>query len=106
MSGTEPVKKAPLTGFEIDPVTSLIINCPKGHKGYHASASGSQTSVHHSFDVCGKCELFGMCHSKKQKKDYVVRFSLNSWNTAKIRCKMMNEKAENTSMRAAVEGTC
>jgi len=106
MSGTEPVKKVSLTEFEIDPVTSLIISCPKGHTGYHASASGSQTSVHYSVDVCSNCEMFDICHSKKQKKDYVVRISLNSWNTAKIRCKMMNEKVENTSMRAAVEGTC
>ena len=34
MSGTKPRKKLPVTEFEIDPETNIIIKCPKGYTPY------------------------------------------------------------------------
>lgn len=54
MSGTKPSKKLPVTKFEIDPKTSIIIRCPKGYVPTQAGVGKSQTSAHFSHEACDR----------------------------------------------------
>jgi hypothetical protein len=105
MSGTEPTKKIPVTRFEIDETTNVIKQCPKGHIPMRAGVSGGQTVAHFPREACANCELRDQCHSKPQKKDCVVRINLKAVHVGKERIIMKAERRENTSKRAAIEGS-
>ena len=105
MSGTQPVKRLPVTTFEINGTTNAILRCPAGHAPTRAKMSNSQTSAHFPHQTCGNCELRGQCHSKAQRKDCVVRINLKAINTGRERIKMKKNQIENTSMRAGIEGS-
>ena len=103
MTGKESSNKIAVTDFDIDPKTNLIRKCPENHKAKHAKVTNSQTSAH--FTQCGSCPLRDRCYSKEQKKDYVVRIQIKAINTAVERTRMKENKVENTSKRAGIEGT-
>lgn len=105
LNGTQPYKKIPVTEYDIDEKTEIIIGCPRGIKPAHAGVSKNQTVAHFPLEHCIQCELRNMCHGKPQKKDYVVRINLKSIHAAKQREKVYSAKKENTSMRAGIEGT-
>ena len=105
MSGKKPYKKLPITAFEIDPKEFILIRCPAGHSGYNKSVRDSQSVMHLPLDTCRGCDMFNMCHSKIQKKDCVVRVQVNAIKSAFTRQQIEKEQKENTSMRAAIEGT-
>ncbi|MFA7206885.1 MAG: transposase [Saccharofermentanales bacterium] len=105
MSGTEPRKNLPVTAFEIDPETNIIIKCPKSYTPTQAGVSNSQTTAHFPHESCAGCEFRVQCYSTKQKKDCVVRISLNSIKVSQQREAMKADRKENTSMRAGIEGT-
>jgi len=105
MTGRESTKEISAADFDIDPQTKLIIKCPAGNASKHAKVTNSQTSAHYTKDECGNCPLFDQCFSKEQKKDYVVRIQTKSINAANERARMKENKVENTSMRAGIEGT-
>jgi hypothetical protein len=104
MSGTEP-KKLPVSEFEIDEATDIILTCPAGHTPTHAGVKSGQTTARFSHDACGNCELKSQCYSKPQVKDCVVRIPLKSVKTSREREKMKASKRENTSKRAGIEGS-
>ena len=105
MSGTTPEKKLPVTAYEIDHDTKVIQKCPAGHAPTRSGVSGGQTSAHFPNETCNHCELQDQCHSKPQKKDAVVRITLKAVDASRIRAEMKEDQIENTSMRAAIEGT-
>jgi hypothetical protein len=105
MSGTEPTKKIPVTEFDIDETTNLINKCPAGYIPTRTGISGGQRSAHFPLEACANCELIGLCYSKKQSKDYVVRISLKAVNTGRERAKMKADQKENISKRAGIEGS-
>ena len=105
MSGTESSKKLPVTKFEMDEASNIILKCPAGHTPTHAGVKSGQTTAHFSHDACGDCELKGQCYSKTQVKSCVVRIPLKSVKTCREREKMKASKKENTSKRAAIEGS-
>jgi len=105
MSGTEPTKKIPVTEFDIDETTNLITKCPAGYTPVRTGISSGQTSAHFPLGTCANCDLLGLCYSKKQSKDYVVRISLKAANTGRERGKMKEEQKENISKRAGIEGS-
>lgn len=105
MSGTEPTKKLPVTEFDIDEITNVINKCPGGHIPIRAGVSGGQTSAHFPHEACANCEFSNQCYSKKQSKDCVVRISLKAVNVSRERDKMKANRKENTSKRAAIEGS-
>lgn len=105
LSGRNPSKKQSVTDYQIDETTDLIVKCPKGYAPIHTGITKSQTVAHFPLTACSTCELRGKCHCKKQKKSYVVRINLKSVKTAKEREKILINRKENTSMRAAIEGT-
>jgi len=105
MTGTEPVQKLPVTEFDIDGNTNVINRCPAGFVPTHAGIKSGQTTAHFSHEVCGNCEKRGMCHSKRQVKDCVVRISLKSLNASRLREIMKANKKENVSKRAGIEGS-
>jgi hypothetical protein len=105
MSGTAPKKKLPASDYEIDGETSLILRCPAGHAPISAGVGKGWTTAHFGHGACVGCQLFGQCHSKRQKKDFVVRISLKAVEVGRIRADMKADQIENTSKRAAIEGT-
>ncbi|MDD2502887.1 MAG: transposase [Clostridia bacterium] len=105
LNGTEPHKKLSITAYEIDETSNIITKCPKGVTPQYASVKNGQTVAHFPLEACSNCELRDKCHSKLQKKDSVVRINLKSVETARQRERVKVAKKENTSMRAAIEGT-
>jgi hypothetical protein len=105
MSGREPNKKLPLTDYEIDRGTNLILRCPAGKEPVRVALNNSQTTAHFSRDACAGCPLFGQCHSKEQKDYFAVRVSLKAVEASRVRAEMKAHQVENTSKRAAIEGT-
>ena len=105
MSGTEPTKKLPVSEFDIDETTNVINKCPGGYIPTRAGVSKGQTSAHFPHEVCNNCEYNNQCYSKKQSKDCVVRITLKTVNVSRERDKMKADRKENTSKRAAIEGT-
>jgi hypothetical protein len=61
--------------------------------------------AHFPLEACSNCEFKEQCHSKQQKKDCIVRINLKAIKTARQREKVKAAKKENTSKRAAIEGT-
>ena len=105
MSGTEPTKKLPVTDFEMNEAEDIIIRCPGNQIPERAAVSGGQTVAHFPHSACDNCELREYCHTKQQKKDYVVRISLKAVNAGRERAKVEEFKKENTSKRAGIEGS-
>jgi len=105
LNGTEPHKKLPITAYKIDETTNVITKCPKGVTPQHASIKNGQTVAHFPLEACSNCELRDQCHNKLQKRDSVVRINLKSVETARQRERVKSAKKENTSKRAAIEGT-
>ncbi|MBC7765710.1 MAG: transposase [Hyphomonadaceae bacterium] len=105
LNGREPSKKLPVTAFEMNEETNIITKCPKGNIPLSTGVTGGQTVAHFSHGACSNCEFYNQCHSKQQKKDCVVRISLNAIRIAKERLSVKSDIKENTSKRAAIEGT-
>lgn len=105
MSGTEPTKKLPTTDFNIDEDTNKILQCPNNQTPERAEICSGQTVAHFPHSACDNCELRAHCHTKRQKKNYVVRLSLKSVHAGRERAKIQEFKKENTSMRAGIEGS-
>lgn len=105
MTGTSPNKKLPVTEFEFHPTTYLIIKCPNGLSPNNCGVTDGQTVGHFSLEACNNCQLKGQCHSKRQKKNYVVRINLKAIAAAKDRAEIKANRKNNTSMRAGIEGT-
>lgn len=103
MSGTEPRKKLPVTEFEIDPATNMIIKCPGGYVPTYTGVNNGQTSAHFPHEACENCEFSEQCFSKKQGKDCVVRITLKAVNVSQKREVMKANRKENTSKRAGIE---
>lgn len=106
MTGTAPsTQKLPVTAFEINPETNLILKCPKNIAPLHSGVTNNQTVGHFKLEDCRNCEFGEQCPAKTQKKTSVVRINLKSILAAEIRDEITKERKENTSMRAAIEGT-
>lgn len=106
MTGKEPsTQKLPVTAFKLDPETKLILKCPKDIAPQHCGISNSQTVGHFKLEDCCNCEFRNQCFAKTQKKSCVVRINLNAISAAEIRAEINQDRKENTSMRAAIEGT-
>jgi hypothetical protein len=105
MTGREPKSKLPVTAFEFDAETLIIHKCPNNMIPLRAAVKDGQTVAHFSLEACRNCPLSEQCHTKEQKKDYVVRIDKKAIEAAKQRLKIKNEQRQNTSVRAAIEGT-
>lgn len=105
MTGTEPTKKLPVSAYEIDETTNIIITCPAGHTPLRANISKSQTTAHFPKETCANCEFQEHCHSKEQTKENVVRIDLKSVKASREREKIKANQKENTSKRAGIEGS-
>jgi hypothetical protein len=105
LNGKKPQKDLSVTRFEIDESTCIITKCPEGIAPTHAGITKSQTVAHFPLNVCDTCKHRKDCYCKRQKKDYVVRINLKAIESSKQRQKVERDQKENTSMRAAIEGT-
>lgn len=105
MTGREPKSKLPVTAFEFDAETQIITKCPNHVTPLHATIKNGQTIAHFPLDACRNCPLVDQCCVKKQKKDFIVRIDKKAIAAAKQRKKIETERQQNTSVRAAIEGT-
>ena len=105
MTGAAPKRNLPASEYETEPESCVIARCPAGHKPDRTSISKSQSVAHFPKATCEGCAMKDQCHVKIQKKSAVVRISLKSFEAAAVRASIINEKKENTSMRAAIEGS-
>ena len=105
MTGREPKFKLPVTAFEIDVETTIITKCPNNVAPLHTVVKDGQMVAHFPLDACRKCPLAGQCSAKEQKKDFVVRINKKAIAAAEQREKIENDRQQNTSVRAAIEGT-
>lgn len=105
MTGREPKSKLPVTAFEFEVETPIITKCPNNVAPLRAVIKGSQTVAHFPLEACRNCPLSKECHAKEQKKDCVVRIDKKAIEAAKQRAKIEKEHHQNTSDRAAIEGT-
>lgn len=104
MTGKKPVEKIPVTDFEFDE-TNIIIKCPKGIAPDRSVIKKGQSVAHFPIDCCKSCEYRDKCQAKAQKKSYVVRISSTALEAALQRLKIQQNKIENVSARAGIEGT-
>jgi hypothetical protein len=105
MSGTEPSKKLSLNEYKIDEESKKILECPGKFEPIRTDVTNNQTTAHFQKSSCENCPLRDQCHVKEQKKDFVVRISLKAVIANDERNKIEEFKKENTSKRAAIEGT-
>lgn len=105
MTGREPGSKLPVTTFEFEIGTSLIAKCANGVAPIRSSITKNQVVAHFQLEACRNCPLFKQCHVKEQKKDFVLRINQKAVEAAQQREQIEAEHQENTSARAAIEGT-
>ena len=107
MTGTRIKQgKLPLTAFRIRDYKE-ITRCPAECVPFRAHYDQEKEilSAHFSLGDCKQCPFMQQCPVKLQKKDAVLRISKKSIKTAEARSKISSERRENTSKRAAIEGT-
>jgi hypothetical protein len=78
---------------------------PKQIAPLYCGITNSQTVGHFKLEDCCNCEFREQCLAKTQRKSCVVWINLNTISTAEIRAEIKKNRKENTSMRAAIEGT-
>ena len=105
MTGTSPNKKLSASMYETKENSNTIIKCPAGYKPDRATIVDSQSVAYFSRSVCEECEMKDQCYVKIQKQSAVVRISTKAFEAAAVRASIIIEKVENTSKRAAIEGT-
>ena len=105
MTGREPNSKLPVTAFELDAETLIIHKCPNNVVPLRVAVKSGQTVAHFPHEACRNCPLSEQCQAKEQKRDCVVRIDKKAIEAARQRLKIENEQRQNTSVRAAIEGT-
>jgi hypothetical protein len=105
MTGKKPSEKLAVTEFEINADTKIIEKCPEGYVPSTVTVTENQTVAHFPLDVCSNCKQRELCPVKEQKKNYVVRINHEANTAAQQRTKIQDERRENISTRAAIEGT-
>jgi hypothetical protein len=103
--GLQPEQKLPVSAFDIDEVTNIIKKCPGGYVPINGGLNKSQTSAYFPHEACASCHLNEFCYSKKLAKNCVVKITIKAVKASREREKIKVDKAENTSKRAAIEGT-
>jgi len=97
--------KLPVSTFDIDEETNIIKRCPCGHVPINAGLNKSQTFAYFPHEACADCHLRESCFSKKLTRNCIVRIDIKSVKASRKREAIKLDKVENTSKRAAIEGT-
>jgi len=82
-----------------------ITECPNGQVPIRSNRNGNNISTHFALEQCQNCPKRDDCQAKKQKKNYVVYVSVKAIESARKRAEIKADKKDNTSDRAAIEGT-
>ncbi len=103
-----PKDKLPTTCFTFDDEMK-VLSCPQGKTPLRSDYDSKKkvSSSHFSHDDCKGCPVFDICPVKSQKKTRVLRVSSKTIFADQTREQILNKtiKRENTSHRAAIEGT-
>jgi hypothetical protein len=103
-----PKDKLPTTCFTFDDEMK-VLSCPEGKTPLRSDYDSKKkvSSSHFSHDDCKGCPVFDICPVKTQKKTRVLRVSSKTIFADQTREQILNKniKRENTSRRAAIEGT-
>lgn len=103
-----PKDKLPTTCFKFDDEMK-VLSCPQGKTPLRSDYDSKKkvSSSHFSHDDCKDCPVYSTCPVKTQKKTRVLRVSSKTIFADQTREQILNRniKRENTSRRAAIEGT-
>ena len=105
MTGTTPKKSITAADFQYNEADGHIEECPNGQVPIRTGETKSQLTAHFRKDACSGCPLREQCPRKENKNDNTVRIDKKSVETASQRKRLNRERAENTSRRAAIEGS-
>jgi hypothetical protein len=105
LTGREPEKAVTAANFTLNESQDCIELCPGGQQPVRTGNTKHDITAHFEKVRCEACEYRAECPHKAQKKDSVVRLSKKSIETMAERRRMKAERVENTSHRAAIEGT-
>ena len=84
---------------------SCILNCPAGVEPLFNKNTEANIIAHFDKKACFQCPLLDKCPMEYLKKTNVVKFSKESIAAALQRYLCVENRTENTSKRAAIEGT-
>lgn len=106
MTGRKAPAKFPISEFDIDK-NNIIQSCPAGNTPKKSSYSNQYKAAiaHFDLNICDNCKLRDTCPVNRQKKTYALRVSEKSILAQANRLKLEANRKENTSKRAAIEGT-
>jgi len=91
--------------FELNETITKIEKCPAGKSPIESHPSEKSISARFEKSECGQCPLREQCPVKIHKNVAVVRFSNNQIEASEQRKAILENSKENTSKRAAIEGT-
>lgn len=106
MTGTTPnTDKLSITDFDIE--GNEIKACPAGEPSRPCYFNKKSRTLTAHFDIkkCRNCQYYDICPTKKGKKSAIINITTKSLLAAQTRQRLKEERKENTSKRAAIEGT-
>jgi hypothetical protein len=105
MAGTEPQYKVSTADFQLNEKQNEIELCPNGQKPIRVKETKNELTAHFEKKDCEKCPLYNECPCMEQKTNTVVRLTKKSITAVVYRADIAEDIKENTSYRAAIEGT-
>jgi len=105
MTGSTPKKSITAADFQYNEINGHIEKCPNGQVPKRTAETGRQLTAHFSKEACSGCPFRQECPCKENKNDNTVRINKSSVEAANQRERLNKDRAENTSRRAAIEGT-
>jgi hypothetical protein len=105
MTGREPQNEITAGDFQLNESRDTIELCPGGQKPERTGETKKDVTAHFKKSTCAKCAHREQCPHKEQKADTVVRLSKKTINARAQRQRINAERRDNTSFRAAIEGT-
>ena len=105
LTGKEPEKAITAADFTLNESQNKIESCPGGQQPVRTGETTHDLTAHFDKARCAECAHHAECPHKEQKKESVVRLSKKSIEMIAQRQLMKAHRTENTSYRAAIEGT-
>ena len=91
--------------FEYDESGSQITRCPNGQAPIKTGETKKYITARFDSAVCNDCSMRDRCRGKQHKGFVTVNIEKASVKGSKRRAKINKNARENTSLRAAIEGT-
>jgi hypothetical protein len=91
--------------FEYDETGSRIVRCPNGQVPIKTGENKTQITARFEATVCTDCPMRDRCRAEQHRGFVTVNIGKSGVEGAKRRVEIKRNASENTSRRAAIEGT-